>query len=161
VAAAAERFCFERTIEIAARPETVWRLLTVPGELTRWMGLAATLDLRPGGAYRVAMLPGSAVSGALVEIDPPRRLVCSWGWEDEGHPVGPGSSTVEFELTPTATGTLLRLRHRDLPGPAAAASHRRGWDHYLPRLALAAAGGDPGRDPWATSPDEHRPKELS
>ena len=26
--------------------------------------------------------------------------------------------------------------------------HARGWDHYLGRLAVVAAGGDPGPDPW-------------
>ena len=29
-----------------------------------------------------------------------------------------------------------------------AESHATGWDHYLSRLEIAAAGGDPGRDPW-------------
>ena len=45
-------------------------------------------------------------------------------------------------------GTLLRFTHRDLPNADAVASHAHGWDHYLERLALAAAGGDPGTDPW-------------
>jgi uncharacterized protein YndB with AHSA1/START domain len=160
VDAPAERVSVEREIEIAASPETVWELLTVPGEATRWMGRAATFDLRPGGAYRVAVLPGSMASGEFVEIDPPRRLVYTWGWEDDASPVPPGSSTVEFELVPHGEGTLLRLRHHDLPGAGAAASHRRGWDHYLPRLAVAASGGDPGPDPWVTDPIE-QPKELS
>ncbi len=60
----------------------------------------------------------------------------------------PGSSTVEIELSPSARGTTLRLWHRNLPGPEAASAHGAGWDHYLERLALAAAGGDPGTDPW-------------
>lgn len=156
----AERVSLEREIEIAASPETVWELLTVPREATRWMGRAATFDLRPGGTYRVEVLPGSTASGEFVEIDPPRRLVYTWGWEDEGSPVPPGSTTVELELVPQGEGTLLRLRHHDLPGPGAAASHRRGWDHYLPRLAVAASGGDPGPDPWVTDSIEQR-KELS
>jgi len=40
--------------------------------------------------------------------------------------------------------------HKDLPNAEAVASHAHGWDHYLPRLELAAAGGDPGEDPWVT-----------
>jgi hypothetical protein len=27
-----------------------------------------------------------------------------------------------------------------------------GWDHTLARLVIAAEGGDPGTDPWATAP---------
>jgi hypothetical protein len=26
--------------------------------------------------------------------------------------------------------------------------HATGWNHFLPRLSLAAAGTDPGPDPW-------------
>ena len=26
--------------------------------------------------------------------------------------------------------------------------HATGWNHFLPRLALAAAGTGPGPDPW-------------
>ena len=36
------------------------------------------------------------------------------------------------------------------PGPMADA-HAGGWDHYLGRLVVAAGGGDPGPDPFATS----------
>jgi hypothetical protein len=41
--------------------------------------------------------------------------------------------------------------HRDL-SPEQAASHRVGWDHYLDRLEIAAAGGDPGEDTWIKNP---------
>ena len=26
--------------------------------------------------------------------------------------------------------------------------HATGWNHFLPRLSLTAAGTDPGPDPW-------------
>jgi hypothetical protein len=55
---------------------------------------------------------------------------------------------VEVTLEPDGEGTLLRLLHRGLSGEALL-EHRKGWDHYLARLALAAAGGDPGPDPHA------------
>ena len=35
-----------------------------------------------------------------------------------------------------------------LPSQEAIEKHAHGWDHYLARLAVAAGGGDPGRDPW-------------
>ena len=64
---------------------------------------------------------------------------------DGPNPVPPGSSTVEIELVPDGDGTLLRFTHRDLPSAEAAESHAHGWDHYLGRLAIAAAGRRPGR----------------
>jgi uncharacterized protein YndB with AHSA1/START domain len=149
VDAMTETIAVEREIAIEARPETVWGLLTDAGLATRWMGQTAHFDLRPGGEYRVEVIPGNTASGAFVEIDPPRRLVYTWGWESgQGSAVAPGSSTVEFELVPQGTGTLLRLRHHGLPTDESAASHAHGWDHYLARLAVVAGGGDPGVDPW-------------
>ena len=111
-----------------------------------------TFDLRPGGAYRLGVIPGHVASGRFVEIDPPHRLVYTWGWEEEASSVAPGSSTVIFELVARGDGTLLRFTHRDLPNAEAVASHTHGWEHYLERLRIAATGGDPGRDPWIDGP---------
>jgi uncharacterized protein YndB with AHSA1/START domain len=151
VDATTETVAVERQLEIDASPETVWELLTDEREATRWMGQAAEFDLRPGGVYRVAVIPGNTASGEFVEIDPPRRLVFTWGWEaGSGSPVSPGSSTIEFELAAKGAGTLLHFRHSGLPSAEAAESHAHGWDHYFERLAVTAAGGDPGVDPWTT-----------
>jgi uncharacterized protein YndB with AHSA1/START domain len=146
--ATTESTSVEREIAIAASPETVWELLVDPDEVTSWMGQAATFDLRTGGRYRIDVIPGRTASGEFVEIDPPHRLVYTWGWEHEDSGVPPGSTTIEFELTASGDGTLLRFSHRDLPSAESAASHARGWDHYLGRLAVVAAGGEPGPDPW-------------
>ncbi len=150
---ATETRSVEREIVIASRPETVWEFLVDPRQVIRWMGQAATFDLRPGGHYRVEVIPGHVASGEFVEIDAPRRLVYTWGWEP-GHDsaVPPGSTTVVFELLPRGEGTLLRFTHRDLPNAAAAASHAHGWEHYLERLTVIASGADPGPDPWISGP---------
>jgi hypothetical protein len=38
------------------------------------------------------------------------------------------------------------MTHSGLPNEAQCAAHARGWAHYLGRLAIAAAGGNPGVD---------------
>jgi uncharacterized protein YndB with AHSA1/START domain len=136
-----------REITIEARPETVWEFLVDPEKATRWMGGAAALDPRPGGEYRVEVLSGNVARGEFVELDPPRRAVWTWGWEGGASSVGPGESTVEVELVAAGDHTTLQLTHA-LRSSDEAERHGVGWDHYLPRLAIAAAGGDPGRDPW-------------
>jgi uncharacterized protein YndB with AHSA1/START domain len=150
----AETTSVEREIEIAARPETVWEFLVDPDLAIRWMGQTASLDARPGGEYRVGVIPGHTASGEFVELDPPHRVVFTWGWEagpnGEENAVPPGTSTVEIELIPNGEGTTLRFNHYGLPGAEAAQSHGHGWDHYLARLVTAAGGGDPGADPWLT-----------
>jgi uncharacterized protein YndB with AHSA1/START domain len=138
-----------REVAIAARPETVWEFLVDPDKLVRWMGVAASIQPRPGGVYSVEVVPGNVARGEVVEVDRPRRLVVTWGWDPASNsPVPAGSTAVEFELLTDPNGTLLRLTHRRLPDSAAASSHADGWGHYLVRLASVAIGAEPGTDPW-------------
>jgi len=138
---------YERTLTIDARPETVWEFFVDPEKLMRWKGINAELDVTPGGAYYCEVIPGHTARGEFVELDQPNRLVYTWGWDGNDR-VPPGSSTIEVELTSDGSGTSLRFVHRGLPDAEQVASHSEGWNHYLPRLETAAAGGDPGADPW-------------
>ncbi|HUG06405.1 MAG TPA: SRPBCC domain-containing protein [Candidatus Limnocylindria bacterium] len=130
----------EKVIRIAARPETVFRLLIDPKEYVRWKGKVAELEPRPGGTYRVDFIEKGLVVGKYVEVVPGRRVVFTWGW-DGNEVVPPGSSTVEIDLEPDGEGTRLRLVHRGLP-EGAIATHREGWDFFLPRLTNVAEGRD-------------------
>ena len=85
----AETTAVEREIAIAASPDTVWEFLVDPEKATRWMGQTASFDPRPGGQYRVEVIPGETAVGEFVELDPPRRLVHTWGWQPGGRSKGP------------------------------------------------------------------------
>lgn len=130
---------------IDAAPERVFRYFTEPEAMVRWMGDYARLDPRPGGEFTVDV-NGVPVRGTYVEVDPPRRLVLSWGFAGN-HELPPGASRVEVSLTPDGSGTRVVIVHTDLP-ESQAHEHDTGWPHFLDRLAVAAPGGDPGPDPW-------------
>jgi uncharacterized protein YndB with AHSA1/START domain len=138
---------FRHELEVAAPPEKVFPYLIESELLVVWMGDHAVLEPRPGGQFTVD-INGVPVRGRFVVVDPPRRLVLTWGHAGSSA-LPPGSTTVEITLTPTATGTRLSLEHRDLPTEEAA-QHAIGWPHFLGRLARAAAGHDPGPDPFAS-----------
>ena len=144
----------EREVRIAANPETVFDFFIDPAKMVLWKGTQAALDPRPGGTYRVNVTGREIARGEYLEITPYSRVVFTWGWE-EG-PITPGSTTVEVTLTPDGDGTILRLRHSGLTEEAIAQRHAVGWEHFLPRLAIVAAGGDPGPDPWV-EPLPHNP----
>ena len=135
----------ECEVRIQATPETIFNYFTDPAKMVQWMGHTATLDPRPGGPYRIEMSEQWIAIGEYVEVDPPNRVVMTWGWEDGV--VTPGSSTVEVTLTPDGDETIVRLIHRDLPSEDARAAHRGGWEKFLPRLVAVAEGRDPGPDP--------------
>ena len=148
--AATETKVYERTLSIDAAPDTVWEFFVDPEKLKRWKGIEAELDPRPGGTFYCVVIPGHVADGEFVELDKPNRLVYTWGWQGNDA-VPPGSSTIEVDLTPEGNGTSLHFVHH-LPNEEAVASHTGGWDHYLPRLEIAASGGDPGVDPWIANP---------
>ena len=137
---------YRTQVRIDAEPGDVFPYLTDPDLLRRWMGEWADLEPRPGGRFE-AHITGVPVRGEYLVVEPPHRIVFTWG--TPGSDVVPaGSSTVEVTLRSDGGGTLLELEHRDLP-PDELPRHGTGWDHYLPRLALAAGGADPGPDAWA------------
>lgn len=139
------------TETIAAPRDLVFGYFTDPQRYATWMGTEVTLEPTPGGTYRAGMREGLAAAGEFVEVEPPRRVVFTWGWED--HPVVPaGSSTVEVVLEEVDGATRVTLTHRGLPSADERAHHGEGWRLYLGRLQVVATGGDPGPDPNATEP---------
>ena len=142
-----------REILIDATPETIWPFLTDPGKHVEWDGTVAEIDPRPGGIYRVLVAGQFQSAGEYVEVVPHEKVVVTFGWDQEGHPIPPGSTTVEITLHAEGDKTRVRLVHRGLPDDAID-DHIHGWDHYLSRLATAAIGGDPGPDtPPEPAPD--------
>ena len=132
----------EREISIDAPPEIVFSYFTDPAKHRLWQGTEVELDPRPGGALRINFGPGYVAVGTYLEVEPPTRLVYTWGWAEEGSKVlPPGASRVELTLEPAGAATLLRLRHSGLPDNALKL-HGDGWDESLNelqrRIALTA-----------------------
>lgn len=136
----------EQEIKVNASPETVFAFFTDPVKLRRWMSIGGEWNPVAGKPYRLVMTKEDIAVGEFVEVTPPTRLVLTWGWEGEDAVTKPGTSTLEFHLRPDGAGTIVRLVHRDFSAAEAAEQHNRGWEYFLSRLQIAAAGGDPGPD---------------
>jgi uncharacterized protein YndB with AHSA1/START domain len=106
----------DRTIDIQAAPERVWRALTNAAELSDWFHVAIEGEIVPGNEVWMTMTnaeyAGQRFGVQIVEMTPPRRLV--WQW----HPgeVDPAvdysrepRTIVTFALEPTKAGTRLSL----------------------------------------------------
>ena len=140
---------FSTAIDIAAEPAVVFEYLVTNDGMTAWMGEHASLEPRPEGRFEVD-IAGYAVRGRYLEVDPPRRVVVSWGFAGSDD-LPPGASLVTFELTPTSEGTNVELTHSGLPD-VSLPGHRTGWAHFLPRLRDAGSAHPPGKDAWRPAP---------
>ena len=140
-----EALVVRREVQIAAPPSTVFALLTDPDRILLWMGTEAEMEPQPGGIYRLNLHDRAKARGRFTEVVPVHRLAYTFGWEGNDN-VPPESTQIEIDLLDKDGGTLLRLAHSGLPNQTECDNHERGWAHYVGRLAIVAAGGDPGPD---------------
>ena len=131
----------EKTLRVAAPPQTVFALLTDPDGIGRWLTPVAYLDPVPGGEVELAFPHQNGtlgvVRGRVTEIAPPERIGYTWHSTSWTFP----PLHVRFTLLPVAGGTEVRLTQRGFAGqPVERAIHDEGWEHYLRRLAEAAGG---------------------
>jgi uncharacterized protein YndB with AHSA1/START domain len=126
------------SIVIEAQPEEIYDYFTRSEAMVLWMGQYASLDPRPGGEFAVDV-NDAPIRGRYLELEPPNRLVFSWGVA--GSDVLPaGSSTVEVCLTEEAAGTRVEIFHSGLPLDERD-KHGQGWRHFLGRLASSVEDG--------------------
>jgi uncharacterized protein YndB with AHSA1/START domain len=128
-------------IDLRAEPSAVYHHLTDPAALLTWIAIDAVSEPAVGGQVRWVLPNGATMAGRYLELQPPHRLVFSYGWEGDLMGVPPESTVVEIDLRPTPEGCRLLLSHRLLPDDAAEL-HRHGWDHFLQQLAARWATAD-------------------
>jgi len=63
------------------QPGDIFPFFTEPDLMVRWMGTAAELDARPGGAHRVEITGERVATGEYLEVSPHDRVVFTWGWK--------------------------------------------------------------------------------
>lgn len=123
----------ERTIVIGAPQASVFRYFTDPARWAAWWGAGSTIDARPGGRLLVRYPGGVEAVGEVTELDPPSRIVFTYGYAS-GAPVAPGGSRVTIQLEPAPAGTRLRLVH-EFADAGVRDHHVQGWRYQLSLFA--------------------------
>jgi uncharacterized protein YndB with AHSA1/START domain len=141
-----------RELYIEAAPETVFDVVSRPEHVAAWWPDTAAYDLETGASGEITFgdpeTDGARVALTVLEVDPPRTFTFRWTHETGTEPDAGNSLLVTFELTASGTGTLLRFvetgfRERGWDRATTEATfheHVSGWDHFLPRLTVYAAG---------------------
>jgi len=135
----------ERSVLIRARRDTVFRYFTDRERWAAWWGAGSSIDPHPGGRVFVRYPNGIEAAGEVLVIEPPARIVFSFGYLS-GTPVPVGASRVTIQLEESPGGTRLHLRH-DFAESGARDHHVQGWRYQLAVFAnvvgdhlLASAG---------------------
>lgn len=123
-------FTVHRELVIRAPRELVFRHFTDSERWARWWGKGSTIDGRVGGAMAIVYPDGSRASGTVLELDPPRRVVFSYGYEGAGKPIAPGASRVTVTLAEHPDGTQLEFLHEVADAPTRDL-HVQGWRYHL------------------------------
>lgn len=121
-------------------PEAVWRMLTDPAELPKWLA-PGEIELRPGGRAKLDFTDsGTVIDSRVAAVEPARRL--EYSWSSPGEPERP----VRWELEPDGTGTRLVLT-LGVPESEDVARACAGWEAHL-QMLLAALEGVPIKFPF-------------
>ena len=135
---------------ITADAETVFRAWTDPEQVKVWSCPEGAIvddvqiDLRVGGKYRIRMKGEEGAwtaVGTYREVEPPRRLVYTWDWEEKDHKMsqhdrlsGGGETLVTVEFKDLEGSTEVVLTHELFPSSEAKDGHETGWASCLSNL---------------------------
>lgn len=119
-----------RKVLIHARPETVFSFFLEPDRFAAWWGKGSTIDPVPGGRVHIVYPGGEIASGIVEEIQPPSRIVFTYGYERDGALIRPGGSRVSINFQGLPEGTWVTLTH-EVESDAIRDMHIGGWRYQL------------------------------
>ena len=132
--------------EIAASPSQVWRALTDPDEIKKYMfGSQVVTDWRPGssivwkGEYEGEKYEDK---GEILEFEPERRLKVTHFSPLSGQEDAPENyHTLLYELEGSGTTTRVALSQDNNPDEEAAEHSRANWEKMLSGLKQVVEAG--------------------
>ena len=133
---------FER--RLAHPPEKVFRAISDPAELRHWFPAAMETELRAGAPIRFTFeeMDDDAPGGEVLEVDPPKLLVYTWG-----------DDVLRWEIVPDGDGCRLFFSQTIAAGGISGgrpgtARNAAGWDVCLGALAARLDGEPAPETAW-------------
>ena len=130
--------------EIPHPPEKIWRALTQPHLIEEWL---MNNDFKPVVGYkfnfRADYLPNGRLDCEVLAIEPNKTLSYTWGSTSDNAAFNL-KSVVTFTLTPTPTGTHLRMEQSGFrpDQKQAYGGAKYGWQQFFGKLEQVLAKPD-------------------
>lgn len=125
--------------EIAHPPEKLWRALTQPHLISEWL---MQNDFSPvvGHQFNLRGEWGGILDCEVLVVEPQRTLSYTWNFKHDD-PAFDLNSVVTFSLSPTATGTHLRMEQSGFrpDQKQAYGGAKAGWPEFLAKLEQVLA----------------------
>ena len=120
--------------EFPHAPEKLWRALTQPHLIEAWL-MKNDFAPTPGHNFKLRGEWGGVIDCEVLDVEPLRALSYRWDFESDD-PALRLRSVVTFTLTPTPSGTLLRMHQVGFrpEQKQAYGGARIGWTQFLARL---------------------------
>jgi uncharacterized protein YndB with AHSA1/START domain len=130
--------------ELAHPPEKIWRALTQPHLIEEWLMKS---DFKPVVGhhfnFRADYLPNGALDCEVLAVEPNKKLSYTWHSASDNAAYNI-ESVVTFTLTPTSSGTHVRMEQSGflLEQKQAFGGAHAGWKQFLAKLEQVVARGD-------------------
>ncbi|MGN8115656.1 SRPBCC family protein [Labrys sp. 22185] len=125
--------------EIRHPPEKLWRALTQPHLIEEWL-MKNDFDPVVGHRFNLRGEWGGVLDCEVLTVEPHRTLSYSWNFSHED-PAYDLKSVVTFTLTPSSTGTHLRMEQAGFRPTQRQAygGAKAGWQQFLANLEKVVA----------------------
>jgi uncharacterized protein YndB with AHSA1/START domain len=124
--------------ELPHPPEKVWRALTESPLIEEWL-MGNDFEPQVGHRFKFRSTPvpnwNGIIDSQVLIIEPVSRLSYSWGTMGM-------DSVVTWTLTPTASGTHVRMEHSGFPSEESASykGAKYGWTNFIGKLENVVGG---------------------
>jgi len=128
--------------EIPHPPEKIWRALTQSRLMEEWL---MKNDFKPivGHRFNLRGDSGGVLDCEVLAVEPNRTLTYTWNFAHD-HAAYNVQSVVTFTLTPTSTGTHLRMEQSGFrpEQKQAFGGAKSGWQQFFAKLERVLARAD-------------------
>lgn len=129
------------SLEIDAPASLIWKSLTEPSELNKWLARDASIELREGGAYSYGWEEnddscGTVGPSKILELEPERLLVHDWTYE------GDNTNRTEWRIEPLGDDRCrVSVRQVGINTDKERGGYTNGWAKFLLALRQLCAIG--------------------